>query len=131
MKRLILLVLAVVVAGLFLVNMRGDPHVAQSRQRLAVFWSLFPIACGVAVRRYPRPTLFCVSLFGVAFVVHSLAAFKAERYLYYAMPAFFCVWGMAAPTMLAWLRRTAGAFAREVLPRTPRLASRAATVPNE
>lgn len=44
-------------------------------------------------------------VFGVAFIGHSIAAWKAERYLYYAMPAFFAIWGLAAEETLPWLWR--------------------------
>jgi 4-amino-4-deoxy-L-arabinose transferase-like glycosyltransferase len=67
-------------------------------------WTLFPVAVLLAASRHPRPALFCVTMFTVPFVVHSFAAWKHERYLFYALPFFFAVWGLAAAVALPWLR---------------------------
>ena len=85
-----------------------------------VLWPLFPAAALVAARRYGRATWLCVSVFGVALFVHSLAAFKAERFLYYAVPAFCAVWGLALPRMVAWVRAAARRVAASVAPHLPR-----------
>jgi hypothetical protein len=39
--------------------------------------------------------------------VHSLAAWKTERYLFYALPMFFALWGLAIGGALPWLRERA------------------------
>lgn len=67
-------------------------------------WTLFPAAILVAGARYPRPTLLCACVFGVAFVSHSLLAWKAERYIFHALPMFFAIWGLAASASVPWLR---------------------------
>jgi hypothetical protein len=90
-----------------------------------VLWALYPAAAVVAIARFGRPAVFSVVLFAVPFVVHSLAAFKAERYLSYAMPFFFAAWGMAvAATLPGLLKACEAALARVLTVRTPRPWSR-------
>jgi 4-amino-4-deoxy-L-arabinose transferase-like glycosyltransferase len=60
----------------------------------ATIWTLFPLLVLLAIARARRAALFCVAIFAVVFVVHSLAAWKAERYLFTAMPMFFALAGM-------------------------------------
>lgn len=69
-------------------------------RRFGALWALFPLAVLVAVRRVGVAAAFVATLFGVAFVLHSGAGMKAERYLYYAMPGFFVVWSMALSVLL-------------------------------
>ncbi len=57
-------------------------------------WTLFPLLAVLALYRNGRAASFCLIPFVVAFVVHSLAAWKAERYLFSVMPMFFAVVGM-------------------------------------
>jgi hypothetical protein len=66
-------------------------------------WTAFGLAAVLAATRQLRLTLLCVCIFGTAFAVHSLLAWKAERYLYYSVPFFFVVLGVA-------LARVAGPF---------------------
>jgi len=60
----------------------------------ATIWTLFPLLAILAIYRNGRAALFCLIPFAVVFVVHSLAAWKAERYLFSAMPMFFAVAGI-------------------------------------
>ena len=60
----------------------------------ATIWTLFPLLAILAISRSGRAALFCLVPFIVAFVAHSLAAWKAERYLFSVMPMFFAVTGM-------------------------------------
>ena len=60
----------------------------------ATIWTLFPLLAILALYRNGRAALFCLVPFAVVFVVHSLAAWKAERYLFSAMPMFFAVAGI-------------------------------------
>jgi hypothetical protein len=77
-------------------------------------WTLFPLAVLVgAVRRF-RAMLFCVIIFGGAFAFHSLAAWKHERYLFYALPFFFAAWGIAAAVILPWLHGQVAALVRQL-----------------
>ena len=60
----------------------------------ATIWTIFPLLVVLAVYLNGRAASFCVVPFVIAFVVHSLAAWKAERYLFSVMPMFFAVVGM-------------------------------------
>jgi hypothetical protein len=82
--------------------------------RYPTWWTLFPVAIALAVARFPRPALFSLVLFTVSFVAVSFAPGQQERYLYFAMPLFFGLWGLAAATALPALydvcRRTVAAL---------------------
>jgi 4-amino-4-deoxy-L-arabinose transferase-like glycosyltransferase len=60
----------------------------------ATIWTIFPLLVILAIYLNGRAASFCLVPFVVAFVVHSLAAWKAERYLFSVMPMFFAVVGM-------------------------------------
>ena len=60
----------------------------------ATIWTLFPLLALLAISRNGRAALFCLVPFGIAFVAHSLAAWKAERYLFSVMPMFCAVAGI-------------------------------------
>lgn len=94
-------------------------------EQYGFLWVLFPLAVLLALTgRSRRLALLFVAVFGVAFVGHSLAAWKSERFLFYAMPAFFAVWALAiadvAPRL--WQRLSTGA--RSALEHLPSLSSR-------
>jgi hypothetical protein len=71
--------------------------------RYATFWALLPVAVVVGLVLRPSLTSFCVVMFGVPFVLHSFAAFKSERYLFYAIPFFFILWAVVLAQALPWL----------------------------
>jgi 4-amino-4-deoxy-L-arabinose transferase-like glycosyltransferase len=58
-------------------------------------WTLLPVGCLLAWLVNGRAAVFCALMFVIPFTFHSLAAWKSERYLAYAMPMFFALWGMA------------------------------------
>ncbi len=60
----------------------------------ATLWTLFPLLVLLAIYRNGRAALFCLLPLALAFVVHSLAAWKAERYLFSVMPMFFALAGI-------------------------------------
>jgi hypothetical protein len=68
----------------------------------------------VAVARFVRPALFSLVMFAVAFVAVSFGPAPQERYLYFALPFFFGVWGLALatllPAFLAVVERTVSAM---------------------
>lgn len=82
-------------------------------------WNLFPVAVLLALVNRWRAGLMFAVVFGVAFVGHSIAAWKAERFLFYVMPAFFAIWGLAAAESLPWLWRRLEDRARSTLGRLP------------
>jgi 4-amino-4-deoxy-L-arabinose transferase-like glycosyltransferase len=65
-----------------------------------VLWVLFPIAAVFAISRFTRLAIFALWMFGSAFVIISFGGSKADRYLYFAMPFFFLLWGLALATLL-------------------------------
>ena len=60
-----------------------------------LLWPLFPAAVLVSLFAHRRLTVFCVVALCVALAVHSLAASKTLRYVYYALPFLCVVWGCA------------------------------------
>jgi hypothetical protein len=72
-------------------------------QRYGPLWTLFPLASLLALAGRPRAALLAVCIFSVAFVTHSLLPWKAERYLFYALPFFFAIWGIAVGASLPWV----------------------------
>lgn len=69
-------------------------HVAFSAQ-YGSLWPLMPLAVLIGLARRPRPTLFCLTLFTPALIVHSIGAMKSMRYLYYVLPFLFTIFGIA------------------------------------
>ncbi len=76
--------------------------------RYPTLWSLFPLAIFWGLVWRPRPVLFATMVFVVALAVHTVAGPKQGRYIVYAMPFFFVVWGIAigeaVPVMLTLVR---------------------------
>jgi 4-amino-4-deoxy-L-arabinose transferase-like glycosyltransferase len=58
-------------------------------------WGALPLVLLVAASARPRLTLFSSTFLLIALSIHSLAAWKVERYLFYALPFFFVVSGVA------------------------------------
>ena len=72
-----------------------------------ILWTGFPILLVAALARYPRPTQLAACIFITAFVLHSLAGPKDTRYLAYAFPFLFGIFGLGVaaiwPDARAWL----------------------------
>ncbi|HLV26833.1 MAG TPA: glycosyltransferase family 39 protein [Gemmatimonadales bacterium] len=64
-----------------------------------LLWLGFPVIALGALKRAPRAASFALTVFLAVVVLHSLAAWKADRYIFYGMPFFFAVCGMGA----AWI----------------------------
>jgi hypothetical protein len=79
----------------------------------------------VALVARPRPALLATIVFGTAFLVHSFTPAKNFRYMAYALPFLFAVWGMALGEIGGRLRRfTADQILKFTAPlRQPRLRS--------
>jgi hypothetical protein len=73
-------------------------------------WLLLPVAALIALRTRPKAALLCICIFGIAVLVHSVAASKAARYIFYALPFFFALLGIAVGNARSWYRtwRAAG-----------------------
>ncbi len=57
-------------------------------------WPLVALAVVIGIAYRPHPTALCACVVAVAFVVHSFAAPKGMRYLSYALPFLFVLWGI-------------------------------------
>jgi 4-amino-4-deoxy-L-arabinose transferase-like glycosyltransferase len=89
-------------------------------------WTLFPLAVITAASRFARATIFLVVVFGIVLVFHSAAAWKHERYIFYVLPAFFAIWGLALGVALPWLRaRASTLLLQQPTLRTARVATTA------
>jgi hypothetical protein len=62
-------------------------------ESMPLFWPLFPFMALAAWYFHKRLTLFCLTMFAATFIVHSIAAQKSVRYIYYALPFFSTIWG--------------------------------------
>jgi 4-amino-4-deoxy-L-arabinose transferase-like glycosyltransferase len=72
--------------------------------RYSILWPLFPIIVVIALRNAPRVSGFCTVVFSVSVALASLGAMKHERYIYYVLPFFFALCGIALAVALPWLR---------------------------
>jgi len=63
-------------------------------------YSLLPVAFVIALWKRPAAAKYCAGVFGVALVLQSGGGFKGARFLFYAMPFFFAIWGIALATVL-------------------------------
>jgi hypothetical protein len=67
-------------------------------------WTLFPIAVLVASARNPKPAVFSVTVFIVVFLLLSFAGRQGHRFLYFVLPFFFALWGIASCSLYQWIR---------------------------
>ncbi len=72
--------------------------------KYATLWTLFPLAWLLAFSTRPRPAWFCGSIFGAGLVIQSIAAWKSDRYFFWAMPFFFAIIGMAFDPAVRWIQ---------------------------
>lgn len=68
-----------------------------------LMWPLTPLAALAAIARCGRPAAYCAWFFALSFLIMSIGSVHAARYLFFAMPMWFALWGMAAGPMLATL----------------------------
>ena len=76
---------------------------------LGLLWSLFPIAAVVAVVKRGRAMLFAAVFVATTLALHSLAALKDERYIFYILPFIAVLLGVGLAAAITgywnWLRR--------------------------
>jgi hypothetical protein len=77
-------------------------------------WPLTGVLGLVAVVARPRPAAFALVVFALAFLLNSLAAAKSLRYLVYAQPFLFAVWGVALAALWSPLRDFLARLRREL-----------------
>jgi 4-amino-4-deoxy-L-arabinose transferase-like glycosyltransferase len=66
-------------------------------------WTLVPLAAAFGLAHRRDATSLCLSVFGISFVLHSLAGPKADRYISYAIPFFFALWGIAVAAVIPYI----------------------------
>jgi hypothetical protein len=76
-------------------------------ENYSVLWPLLPLLGLLAASRQPLLAMQSASIFGVAFLAHSLLAWKAWRYIEYAMPFFYLLVALGA---VEGIRRLAAAL---------------------
>ncbi len=102
----------------------ADPWAFDQRENLRYYhwrlqsdfgpiWAFFPVLLLVTLYRNWRFGLLCGAVFGVVFVVHSFAAWKHPRYIFYVMPFFFAIVGVAAAEIVPALGRILGRLLEE------------------
>jgi hypothetical protein len=64
-------------------------------ERWPTLWSLTPLALLLGIVQRPRPAVLCMCIFVVSFVLLSFGGMKDPRYLYFALPFLFVLWGIA------------------------------------
>ncbi len=92
-------------------------------ERYPTFWSLTPLALLLALVHRPRPAIFCMCIFVVSFILVSLGGMKDERYLFFALPFLFVLWGMALAKafdyLYPWMTGAADRVLRHLAPYLP------------
>jgi hypothetical protein len=86
-------------------------YVIQFSRAMPLLWPLLPFAVLGAFFVDRRLALFCVVFFAVVFVVHSLAAAKQVRYLFYVLPIASMLWGLGLAQALRAARTAGGRLA--------------------
>jgi hypothetical protein len=62
-------------------------------------WTLSGLLAVVALVKAPRVTLFLLTIFVVGFLLNSFAARKSMRYIAYAQPFLFAIWGIGLASL--------------------------------
>ena len=80
-------------------------YVVRYNSIFGTLWALFPLAVLHAASVNWRPAVFAATIFIVAFLLHSFAGMRSERYLFYATPYFLLVWGISLAAAFGQLIR--------------------------
>lgn len=59
-----------------------------------LFWPATAVLGVAAIAFRPRAAAFCLMIFGATLILESLGGHKAYRYLYFALPFLFALWGL-------------------------------------
>lgn len=77
-------------------------------------WPVTGLLSLAALARWPRVAWFATVIFAVGFLLNSFAGPKSPRYLVYAQPFLFMVFGLGLAALLPWLARATGVFKRQL-----------------
>ena len=75
-------------------------------ERYPTLWPISAFLALIAVAAHPRPSLFALCVFGVAFALLSFGGQKSLRYVFFALPFLFVVWAIALANIWAIVRDT-------------------------
>jgi len=67
-------------------------------------WTAVGVLAVAGLAFFPRPGWFALVLFAVAFLLNSFAGPKSLRYIAYAQPFMFVIWGLGLVAIWPWLR---------------------------
>ena len=67
---------------------------------MPILWLFLPLAAVIALAHWPRPAFFCIVMTAVPLILQSLGGMKSSRYVFYALPFMFALWGMATAILL-------------------------------
>jgi hypothetical protein len=83
---------------------RYQYYLVEFRDDLPLLWPLLPVAATLAVvmPAHRRLGLFCLVAVGSALLVHSIAAQKSLRYVYYLAPLMSMLWAIALANLIGW-----------------------------
>lgn len=70
-------------------------------------WTLVGLLTILALGYRTKPASFALLIFGVGFILNSLAGPKSLRYIAYAQPYLFILWGIGLAALIGWLRDSA------------------------
>jgi hypothetical protein len=70
-------------------------------------WTLVGVLTVLALIERTRPASFALAVFAVGFLLNSFAGPKSLRYIFYAQPFLFLLWGMGLAAAIRWMRESA------------------------
>jgi hypothetical protein len=70
-------------------------------------WTLIGLLTILALIYRTKPASFALAIFGVGFILNSLAGPKSLRYIFYAQPYLFILWGIGLAAVVKWLQDSA------------------------
>jgi hypothetical protein len=77
-------------------------------------WPLTGLLALVALAAWPRPASLALVVFATTFLLGSFAGSKTLRYVAYAQPFLFALWGMGLAALLPWLGRVLARLVRRL-----------------
>jgi 4-amino-4-deoxy-L-arabinose transferase-like glycosyltransferase len=82
-------------------------YIVEFRKDLPLLWPLLPAAAVIAVVQpsHRRLAVFCAVVVGSALIVHSIAAQKTMRYVYYLAPLMCVLWAIALANLVSTMTR--------------------------
>jgi hypothetical protein len=66
-------------------------------------WTLVGLLTVLALIRRTKPASFAMTIFGVGLILNSIAGPKSLRYIFYAQPYLFILWGMGLAVIVRWM----------------------------